>query len=423
MANIPNDIIKLIEQIHLDFIWSNKRPNIKHSTLIGNYAKGGLKDIDITAKMKALHLSWLNRLYDDNSHPWKNIPLFYFNRVSCNTILFHPNLCINDDTIKGIPMFYQNIIKHWKVLSQSAPTTASMVFSECLWFNSHILIDNKPISPSFCGTNKTIFLLDLFTNDGKFITWIDASNILHIRNNFKWIQITNAIPSSWKNIVKNTTTNKDTCSTDIHINKDKDIVPLKAMNSKFFYTVYCDNLYTIPTSQKYFDRRFGPELKWDDIYLIPRIVTKDTYVQIFQYKILPNTLFLNSRLFHLNYSTTPLCTLCNVINETPVHFFAECDITRSLWDELINFLSPCLLLNPLTPHSALLGLLDKNDEEYIIKNHLLLIFKYCIYKNRSNTLNIYVIIHKLKTVYQVEKHLYSSTPKFVDKWRKISHLF
>ena len=145
--------------------------------------------------------------------------------------------------------------------------------------------------------------------------------------------------------------------------------------------------------------------------------------KFFQYKILHNTLFLNSRLFHLNYSTTPLCTLCNVINETPVHFFAECAITRSLWDELINFLSPSLLLNPLTPHSALLGLLDKNDEDYIIKNHLLLIFKYCIYKNRSNTLNIYVIIHKLKTVYQVEKHLYSSTPKFVDKWRKISHLF
>ena len=422
MSNIPNDIVKLIEQIHLDFIWSNKRPNIKHSTLIGDYAKGGLKDVDIPAKMKALHLSWINRLFDSNSRPWKLIPLYHINKVSSDTILFHPNLCISDDVIKDVPIFYQNIIKHWKAVSQSAPTTAAMVLSECLWFNSCILIDNKPIIPSFCGTNKTIFLLDLFTNDGRLITWLEASNILQIRNYFKWIQIINAIPLSWKNIVKNTITNRDTCCTVIHINKGKDTVPLGALNSKFFYTVYRDNMYTVPTSQKYFDQRFGPELKWDDIYLIPRVVTKDTYIQIFQYKILHNTLFLNARLFHLNYSTTPLCTLCNTTNETPVHFFCECDVTYNLWCELVNFLNPSLQFNHLTPQNALLGFLDKSDDDFIIKNHLLLIFKYVIYKNRSNPLNIHIILHKLKTVFQVEKHLYASTPKFDNKWSKISHL-
>ena len=88
MSNIPNDIVKLIEQIHLDFIWSNKRPNIKHSTLIGDYAKGGLKDVDIPAKMKALHLSWINRLFDSNSRPWKLIPLYHINKVSSDTIFF-----------------------------------------------------------------------------------------------------------------------------------------------------------------------------------------------------------------------------------------------------------------------------------------------------------------------------------------------
>ena len=92
MATVPADIIKLLEIIHKDFVWDRKRPNVKHLALISDYAKGGLRDIDICSKFKSLQLNWLNRLFDENFHPWKQIPLFYFTRVSKNFHLFHPNL-------------------------------------------------------------------------------------------------------------------------------------------------------------------------------------------------------------------------------------------------------------------------------------------------------------------------------------------
>jgi hypothetical protein len=69
MATVPTDIIKLLETIHRDFVWDKKRPNSKHLTLISDYSKGGLRDIDIHSKFKSLHLNWLNRLFDDNFHP------------------------------------------------------------------------------------------------------------------------------------------------------------------------------------------------------------------------------------------------------------------------------------------------------------------------------------------------------------------
>jgi len=34
-----------------------------------------MKMVDIRAKLKSLHLSWIKRLYSQNFHPWKNIPL------------------------------------------------------------------------------------------------------------------------------------------------------------------------------------------------------------------------------------------------------------------------------------------------------------------------------------------------------------
>ena len=44
---------------------------IKHSSLIGEYRDGGLKDVDIDGKIISLKISWVRQLKDSNFHPWK----------------------------------------------------------------------------------------------------------------------------------------------------------------------------------------------------------------------------------------------------------------------------------------------------------------------------------------------------------------
>ena len=55
LTSVPSDVIQTLCAIKKSFIWDGKRPKIKHSTLINDYQKGGLKDIDIGSKFKALH--------------------------------------------------------------------------------------------------------------------------------------------------------------------------------------------------------------------------------------------------------------------------------------------------------------------------------------------------------------------------------
>jgi len=349
MATVPADIIKLLENIHKDFVWDKKRPNIKHLSLISDYSCEGLKDIDIPSKFKSLHLSWLNRLFDDNFHPWKQIPLYYFKRVSKKFDLFHPNLSVPSGMLNTIPMFYRNIIKCWQDISFSPPIDAAMVFSESLCFNSFIIIDNTPISPSFFSDTDQIYLSHLFTDNGVFIPWAEASRKLKLRNYFKWIQIVNAIPSQWKNLVKNSAVDRNTCSLEQHLVRRDKMYPVKLIDSKFLYDIFIDKISTTPTSQKYFDRLFGPDLKWEKIYTLPHLVTVDTNARFFQFKLSHNTLFLNSRLFHLNYSASSLCSLCQSVNETPIHFFCECRVTVDLWNELTSFFAPLYHARP--PHA------------------------------------------------------------------------
>ena len=40
-------VIDQLNTLHKNFIWNNKRPKIKHSTLIADYCEGGYKDVSI----------------------------------------------------------------------------------------------------------------------------------------------------------------------------------------------------------------------------------------------------------------------------------------------------------------------------------------------------------------------------------------
>ena len=128
----------------------------------------------------------------------------------------------------------------------------------------------------------------------------------------------------------------------------------------------------------------------------PHLITVDSSTRYFQFKLSHNTLFLKSRLFHLNHVPDPLCSLCNNFNETPSHLFSKCLVVINLWNEVRAFFSPSINFDPLTPKSAFLGLFSDNDDLHLSKNHILLIFKICIYKNREKTLNKYTIITPLK---------------------------
>ena len=52
--------------VHKSFIWDNKKPKIKQSTLIAGYSEGGCKDVDIETKISALKVTWVKRLLDSN---------------------------------------------------------------------------------------------------------------------------------------------------------------------------------------------------------------------------------------------------------------------------------------------------------------------------------------------------------------------
>ena len=62
--------------------------------LCNNFTEGGSKSVDVKHKMLAIKCSWKQRLYNENSHEWKLIPLRYIKAFG-KKFKFHPNLHIS----------------------------------------------------------------------------------------------------------------------------------------------------------------------------------------------------------------------------------------------------------------------------------------------------------------------------------------
>ena len=63
----------------------------------------------------------------------------------------------------------------------------------------------------------------------------------------------------------------------------------------------------------------------------------ETYVQCFQFKILNDILFTNSRLVKIGLIQSDLCTFCNIGVETVDHLFFYCVYSRVFWDEFESY--------------------------------------------------------------------------------------
>ena len=76
----------------------------------------------------------------------------------------------------------------------------------------------------------------------------------------------------------------------------------------------------------------------NQIYKLPFILTKNSKLQWFQYKINHLVLTTNAFLSKINLIQNPLCTFCETEHETIIHLLWECQKVQALLDNIDNWL-------------------------------------------------------------------------------------
>ena len=229
------------------------------------------------------------------------------------------------------------------------------------------------------------------------------------------------IPKSWKESLAFDNGNSNNLFIqDHHLLKKHQISCLPKLNSKELYLMQIVLEYKKPTSQVYFENIFNNfNFDWNKIYILPRLVTLDSVLRSFQYKVLHNVLFVNQKLFLFRTVSSPLCSFRNREEEINLHTFYYCIFTKALWNDLKNSFEGFLQLPDLTPQSAMFGFLDINTNVYLISNHLLLIFKFYVYKARTiKEVNFNILKRKRKKVQETEKIISKNNANKYTKYKK-----
>ena len=148
-----------------------------------------------------------------------------------------------------------------------------------------------------------------------------------------------------------------------------------------------------PSSNIYFENPYNDyNIVWTAICMLSRLITNKNYMRSFQYKILNDVLFLNKELHTFEIKPSPLCSFCNLCDETTYHMFYECDRVKFLWSDLVQCFQNNLILPTLTPQTAIFCFFDYTNNDSIfednkcLRNHILLIFKLHLCKSRENKL-------------------------------------
>ena len=100
-----NSTITHLNKIHKEFIWNHKKLKIKEKTIINNFHKDGLKDVDIPSKITSLQWSLVKMLFYTNFYELKSILFFLSKSVSEEITNFRDLLIFPNTLLKKCHSF------------------------------------------------------------------------------------------------------------------------------------------------------------------------------------------------------------------------------------------------------------------------------------------------------------------------------
>ena len=385
MIPVPQNFCNTLKAIHKDFIWSGKKPKIKHSTLIGDHCEGRLRDVDIGAKLLSLKFIWIKRLKDPNSCPWEVVANQLLPEVGGNTI-FHTNLCLSDNfkqQVNKLPLFYKELVNMWEKMSEFENMNGNDILAQSLWNNQFVEVKSKSLYTMFLVRKGIKTVNDLVDIEGSIKNWETISkefNVSHIHF-LEWYGVSSSIPKKWKRTVKGYLSNSSdssvlTCNVPSGIEVDGKFVSVEKLSAKTVHQMLVKRKFSKPTSQKFFTKKFDISNQniWCSVYLLNARASIESKIRMFQYKILNNVLYLNQRLSDMNIVGSSLCSQCKKEPETISHLFLNCTFSQKLWSNTQKWCGPIFKLSNLS-EIVFLGYLNEEMNNILI-NHIILLYNY-----------------------------------------------
>lgn len=377
--NLPINIQKEIDNLIFKFLWktnTNKTgvEKIKRTTLCLDTNQGGISMISIEIQQKVMLLKWLHKLNLKQETTHFKIVNEMFKPLGGLTYLI--NCSTNLTNFKGLDkidsQYWQHTIKAWLDIDKSAIGVNN---EQCIniFNNNLILYKNKPIY-IMRWLNKGIkFAHQMFVDDRiKSFTEVQLEIGPYGRLIFDYFTVRNAIEQS---------TDRDDLTNRDH--NSSDAPSFFHFSNKYLRKVIAQNT-NKPNCIDVWQRKIDTNVT--KYFSSAIYATKETQLRALQFKITHNIYPCNALLFRMKIKPSSQCDECQEL-EFLDHMFYSCPKLKPFWEliehKLTQIIGHTMKINVV---QALFGLLkhDTNATRSKINeaNHLILVAKLCITKNR-----------------------------------------
>ena len=344
----PEDFIKLVEELHKNFLWSGA-PKIAHNAIIATYKCGGLNYKDLQSFIAAINVKFLQKLLVNPAdghlvlpNMWIkkffNIPTtpdehpYYWDFFKNNLHILNCLVKIpRKNKFKGHP-FYYTALKTFEKISESNRLKIENIISIPIWFNRN-LKTTFDTEISRAGFN---FIKDLFPENLPLANY-NGLNRIKLR---KLRNIINRVPYSWRDkIEQSACTFLAVKPSRVVKIKDQDHYVETIKPEQIYYYLIEPKIKMSVGLRKWQDEMGITESDIRTGFSFARKCSKLTFDQAFQFKIMTQILPTNKYLCQYRVLESNLCNKCNVMPDTVLHRLWQCQLLQPYIDKIFFFLS------------------------------------------------------------------------------------
>ena len=399
----PQEIIKQMERMVYKFLW--KGPDkVTRLSIINTLKNGGLNLTDLETQIKAIRLSWISRIIDERVGPWKSYFTFHLKKYG-GTLLLKCNYDVRDLNL-SLNGFYQQLLEWWADFRNAFSDINYAHY--VIWNNKEIRIDNKSIFYKKYAEWGILYLNDLLFSLDNVRSFEYLKNAGLDSNFLTWSALRLSVPKdrlfSFPPVEFDPMTFKYN-NTEFNTHSAK---------SKQFYSLMIANKAKYPNRFKTLSADLKISDPLQEVFSIPYNAADETYVWSFQYKLLNNILFTNTKLFKIGLIESEKCSFCAIYKEDLYHLFYDCSYARTFWNRFCNCWSNIRSENlGLSLKDVIVGILNRND----LLNYLIILGKLCIWECRSGNKAIPkfdLFLHKVEAKKENERFIALRNKKLQD---------
>ena len=424
---VPKNVLDEIDKAVFSFLWDNKPPKIAKNVIQNKITEGGLKMPNIYCKAEAWRVMWIKKAILNPDKIWVKILDNILENISFLDLL-RSNTEKELEKNKRLPIFFQEIFKTWQKIHITKAETALDIRKQMIWYNKDLTIEHKHFFWEDWYKKGVVEIGDILDNENNFLSANQLNERYNLNCNFlKSLQIRQALPYSWRNILKENGANREIEEHRTYWvkykNFEKDICQVKSVHC---YWSLMKEITRPPSAVAKWNKFFTEHiLNWNKIYSNPFQTATETTLQSFQYKLLHRIIACNHWLHIIGIEKDQNCRTCKV-DDTLVHFFVQCKPATIFWQNFADWYSRLIGVNTeINYKDILLGKLGNTNTEKTL-NYCILLAKYYIYKEKMSEakqdITLFGFLKMLKSKLN-EMYVYSkqenNIENFLTKWNYI----